>query len=104
MCSGKGTNSDLCEKPVMMLCHFSGNRGISSLTHTCSWCFVKEGEVMLCACGKLWHVAWVSVIEKAEAEESRERVIAAVEKASEALREMNLAGDSVSEAQRCLPH
>lgn len=41
---------------------------------------------------KLWHV-------KAEDEEERQAKISAFEKASEALREMNSVGDSISGAQ-----
>lgn len=50
----------------------------------------------LCLC--MWRKLWPRgrVIEKAEAEEGRQVEISVVEKGSEALREMNLVGDSVS--------
>lgn len=61
--------------------------------------FVKQEEVMLRQCEqrKLWHV-------KVEDEEERQAEISAFEKASEALREMNSVGDSISGAQGSQAH
>lgn len=99
VCSGKETGSELCEKPLTLWRFW--NQGSSSLTHTFLQCFVEEGEVMLCL--RAWQR--VSVIERAEAEEDRGQAeISVAEKASEASREMNLPGDSISGVQRSLAH
>ena len=50
----------------------------------------------LCVQEKLRH--WVSVTEKAVAEEDRQVRISVFQKENEALREMNFAGDSISGA------
>lgn len=77
-----------------MVRHFWSRGSFSLIPH-----FVKQEEAMLCQCEqrKLWHV-------RAEDEEERQAEISTFEKASEALREMNLVGDSISGAQGSLAH
>lgn len=90
MCSGKATDSELYKNHL----RHSWNQGSSPLTHSHLWCCVHVA--MLC-CRNLLHC--VSATEKAEAEGGRQVEIRVVEKAGEALREVNLAGDSISGAQ-----
>lgn len=92
-CSRKATDRELCECPANVW-HLWGRSG-SSLIRTFLWDFVEEGEVMLCQHerGKSLHRS-----EKAQDEGGRQAKISVAEKANEALREMNLACDSISGA------
>lgn len=95
-CSGKETDSELCEAEAS--CRF-WKRGNSPLPGAFLLrCFVKEkaATAMLCLCAsvqrKLWHLA--SVAEKAGLRGGRRAEILIVEKGIEASRVMNLAVDS----------